>query len=314
MCVILYTQINGMNILAKNRDRTYKTEIEIIHEIVNGMEIAYIHDKQSGWIEGMNEKGVGIVNSTLSKSDDRILSKEKILGANKKKKVIYKILIDKNYDNNLFDIIKHNDNHYVLEGHTIISYNNEIYHVENNKNNHFVIEKIIKPSVFTNHGIILKKEGFTKGRKGVSSFLRKKIMENELKENITSIDELEHNMNKNYINIDPRFHPYRDKNFTIKRNHLNKDQIFISTTGQLIMNLTNKEFTYYRDTNNSKNIKYINKLPSNYAPRIRITIKEIEKNLKPVKFLNKNGFLKKTYKKFHYHGSNNRKTMKRKNK
>jgi hypothetical protein len=36
MCVILCTKIKGKQILAKNRDRTYKPNIEIIHEIING--------------------------------------------------------------------------------------------------------------------------------------------------------------------------------------------------------------------------------------------------------------------------------------
>ena len=50
MCVIVYTEIDGKKILAKNRDRPYKPDMEIIHKIVNGIEIAYIRDKISGWI------------------------------------------------------------------------------------------------------------------------------------------------------------------------------------------------------------------------------------------------------------------------
>jgi len=65
MCVIYYIDINGQLILAKNRDRPYKPEIEIIHEIVNGLEVVYMKDKNHGWIEGMNEMGSGMVNSTL---------------------------------------------------------------------------------------------------------------------------------------------------------------------------------------------------------------------------------------------------------
>jgi len=76
MCVILCTKINGKQILAKNRDRSYKPSIEIIHEIVNGIEVAYIKDKISGWIEGMNENGFALVNSTLSRTDGKINKKK----------------------------------------------------------------------------------------------------------------------------------------------------------------------------------------------------------------------------------------------
>ena len=65
MCVILYTEIDGKKILAKNRDRNYKPHIQIIHEIVNGIEIAYIKDIDTGWVEGLNEHGYGLVNATL---------------------------------------------------------------------------------------------------------------------------------------------------------------------------------------------------------------------------------------------------------
>ena len=75
MCVILCTKIDGKQILAKNRDRTYKPLIEIIHEIVNGIEVAYIKDKNSGWIEGINENKFGLVNSTLSRMDGKIKNK-----------------------------------------------------------------------------------------------------------------------------------------------------------------------------------------------------------------------------------------------
>ena len=77
MCVILYEKINGMNIIAKNRDRAYKPYIDIIHEIVNGIEIIYIHDRTNLWIEGMNEYGVGIINSTLSIHDGKITTKKR---------------------------------------------------------------------------------------------------------------------------------------------------------------------------------------------------------------------------------------------
>jgi hypothetical protein len=114
MCVIAYTVIDGKQILVKNRDRSYKPEMEVVHEIVNGIEVAYIRDRFTGWIEGMNEHGVGLVNSTLSFTDGKMLLKNNIKGtrrkvkeSSKKKNVMYKALINKHIDKNFYDIIKH---------------------------------------------------------------------------------------------------------------------------------------------------------------------------------------------------------------
>ena len=86
MCVIAYTVIDGKQILVKNRDRSYKPEMEVVHEIVNGIEVAYIRDRFTGWIEGMNEHGVGLVNSTLSFTDGKMLLKNNIKGTRRKVK------------------------------------------------------------------------------------------------------------------------------------------------------------------------------------------------------------------------------------
>ena len=77
MCVILYTKVNGKRILAKNRDRIYYPNIEIIHEILDGIEVVYIHDLDTGWIEGMNSNKTGLINSTLNMKDSKSKSYKK---------------------------------------------------------------------------------------------------------------------------------------------------------------------------------------------------------------------------------------------
>ena len=52
--------------LFKNRDRNYKPNIRIYHELVNGTEVLYLKDEVTGWCEGMNEYGIGIINSALA--------------------------------------------------------------------------------------------------------------------------------------------------------------------------------------------------------------------------------------------------------
>jgi hypothetical protein len=55
---------------------------------------------------------------------------------------------------------------------------------------------------------------------------------------------------------------------------------------------------YYTDINNSENVKYINRLPREYVPQIRIIIKETEKNLKNKKKILTQKYLREMYKKF----------------
>ena len=132
---------------------------------------------------------------------------------------------------------------------------------------------------------------------------------------INSYEELIDIMNKNYIGIDPRFHSYRDEKMIEK--HLNnnseknkKNMKIVRTTGQILLNLTDKELVYYEDINNSKGVKYINNLPKNYNPIIKVIINKTEKNkeLKKSKLTQK--YLKKIYKKFNF----NNETMRQKSK
>ena len=297
MCVILCTKIKGKQILAKNRDRAYKPSIEIIHEIVNGIEVAYIKDKNSGWIEGINEKGFGLVNATLSRTDGKIHRSKRI---EKKNNLIYRALTEKQIGENFYDIINDDKNHYTLEGHTILFFDNELIHFENNKKNQFVAEKINNNKVYSNYGINLKNEGYTKCNKGMSSFLRANIVKKELKDNhINSIEELADIMNTNYKNINPRFHPYRNKNYSRKKNR-NSNSIFnVNTTGQIIFNMTDLELIYYSDVNSSQKVKYVNKLPSDYAAKIRISIRETEKKIKNPKTIFTKKYLNEVKEKFH---------------
>ena len=92
MCIIVFTKINNKNIIFKNRDRPNISNFKIIHKIIDGTEIICLNDLYSGWHEGINEYGIGIVNSTFRfnknnlpfrhKKDDYDLKKgQKILKA-----------------------------------------------------------------------------------------------------------------------------------------------------------------------------------------------------------------------------------------
>ena len=64
-CIIVSKKFGNDMVLAKNRDRAYKPLIEIVHTFINEVEVVYLHDITTDWSEGMNEYGIGIVNSAL---------------------------------------------------------------------------------------------------------------------------------------------------------------------------------------------------------------------------------------------------------
>ena len=304
MCVIFYMNINGQLILAKNRDLPYNPHIDIIHEIVNGTEVVYMRDKNNGWIEGINEHGTGMVNSSLLEDFHHYP------GYNMQKNKMYSALVKKHMNKrDLFDeLVKKSDNEYILEGHTLIAHDNHMYHLENSSLNKHVLNTLSprqKYKVFSNHGIHLPNEGLTDGRGGVSSFLRRELTKAEvadfLKHKHNNIkcddnklyDELSGILNKNYVNVEYRFHPYRNKSKIIN------NTVIVYTSAQLLLNITNKEFIYFKDTNYTENVNYVNRLPNHYVPKIRVMIKETEKNMRPVKKLNKT-YLQKIYSRFNY--------------
>lgn len=320
MCVILYTVINGKKILAKNRDRAYKPTVKLIHELINGIEVAYIKDADSGWVEGMDENGFAIVNSTLSINDSEAMSKKRVIyNRTKKNKVLY-MLSKKNKSKFIKKMLHYHKKkdfrpNLFLEGHSLIALDNnenEVFHVESNNNNDLRVDSVKKNAVYSNYGVLLKNAGFTKGRKGVSSYLRRKIVEKELEKldvlqkegkincQTNIYNKISDIMNKNYINIDPRFHSYRDKHFTMKKHReISKDNVFINTTAQIIFNVTDKEFVLYNDIHNSKDAVYENRLPRDMIPKIKVTILDTEKNPKPHKIFTKK-YIQKVYKKFNY--------------
>jgi len=308
MCVIVYTTIDNKKILVKNRDRVYKPKIVIIHELVDGVEMAYIKDLKTGWIEGLNGNGIGMVNSTLNRNDGKHKIDKSYLKM--KKNRILDALHETDSKEIINEIVEDKKKVPFLEGHTLIVHDDKCLHLENTVDNKFVITKINDTSVFTNNGKHFDDAGYVEGKKGLSSFLRRKNIEMELKnKKIKSYDEIIDIMNKNYIGLDPRFHSYRDEKITKKylidnSEKYKKNMKIVMTTGQILLNLTDKEMIFYEDINNSEGVKYINKLPKNYNPIIRVIINKTEKNIKPQKTKLSQKYLKKIYKKFNFDFNN----------
>lgn len=278
MCVILhYKDIDTY--LLKNRDKTYLAKIKIVHKLVDGVEIVYIYDIDTKWIEGMNEFGIGIINSVLLVKQDEIFRRTSFKGSDGEK--MLNALKQTNIKDCLSSILNYTGKSDIsLKGHTLLSDSVEGYHVESTTVNTNV-SKIRKPIVCTNHGIYDKDAGYKLGNKKISSILRKEIIEHELKKlnkknNIVNIIDI---ITKNYDNIHPKHQPYRDKQL-IKKTipNYNENIKIIATTSQIVMNLTKKQFLVRVDKFNGEVVDYENKLPLNYKPKIKVAYMYTTKN------------------------------------
>lgn len=275
-CTIAAVRLDDSVVLAKNRDRGYKARVEIIHEIIDDIEVVYWRDIDTDWSEGMNEYGVGIVNSSLLVVEDEKEGKgvEKERGAKDKpakKKFaadggkIRKALTYKTLPGVIKSLISYRgeDKKDVgLKGETIVSDGNNIYVIELTRKHSPIIKKLKKDNkvlVRTNHGIYHKNAGYTKGEKKKSSEMRMKLAKKHL-EDVNTDQEVIDRLKQKYKK-DPFLNPYRTKNM-----------YHMQTTGQIMLNLEKKEVTVRMDNEMGEFVGIKNKLPKDYTPKIKIKV------------------------------------------
>ena len=70
-CVLGCKKAGGSNVLAKNRDRTYDSEVALIHHIADDLEYVILFDPKTNYIEGYNAtSGIAIMNVALMNGAD----------------------------------------------------------------------------------------------------------------------------------------------------------------------------------------------------------------------------------------------------
>jgi hypothetical protein len=267
-CTIAAVKLDDGVILAKNRDRGYKAEMEVVHEIVNGVEIVYWRDIDTDWSEGLNEFGIGIVNSSLlvrqdEKQSDKVLKGKKTKFSHDGDKMRH-ALKEKTLRGVIKSIISYSgsDKKDVgVKGETMVGNSKNVYIIELTSKDSPVITKMgdEKVDVRTNHGIAHKVAGYTHGIKKKSSHIRMNYAKKHLKDVTTDqevIDRMKEQYDKNKF-----FNPYRLKN-----------QYNMSTVGQIMMNLNKKEVTIRMDNKMGEFKGIINRLPKDYTPKIKIKI------------------------------------------
>lgn len=266
-CIIVSKEIQDKFILAKNRDRKYKPELEVIHELIDGVEVCYLHDKLTDWSEGINEYGIGIVNTALLVGYDEkeleIIKKTGRISDDGKK--MRRALSQKTIKDALISIVKYLGG---LRGHTFISSDQHMVTVETTMDTpRFKLANTKNPIVRTNHGHVYSNAGYKKGKPYESSRIRQLSAELQA-EKTTDWRNLLKNMRARFFEKDS---PFNMRRVTDK----------LSTSSQLLLNLTDRIFWMTYIPSQVKSFKgVVNRLPKGYAPKIKIKIEKIEEESK----------------------------------
>lgn len=258
-CIIVSRKINNDVILAKNRDRMYIPVVKIKHKLINDIEIVYMHDLTTGWAEGMNEYGIGIVNTALMVGRDE--GEKKIVKKQGKPSRDGKHIVNALLHDKIEDVLKHIIDKSV-KGHTFIASPKKLYIVELTSKHQkaFIAERDINGwYVRTNHGFHYPDAGYTTGEKYLSSKIRK-ISAETLKGEVTSAEDL----------LDKMAVQYYEKDSSLNMRRTTKT---MRTTSQIAMNLTKKQFIFKELPNEVKFQGVVLDLPKDYKPKIDIIIK-----------------------------------------
>lgn len=233
-CIVAAGDWEGERILFKTRDRNYQVPISFHHEMRNGVEILFFKDEFTGWCEGMNEFGIGIVNATLTVDIDVSRMEN---SSNRDAAIILKALEQTTVDEAADVICKFKDG---LHGHTIISSPTKTISVEHFENADPVCKEVnVSEDIFvrTNHGLDIPEAGYQGDedpRDRKSSVLRRLRALRALRKTENKAEIVE-----NVFGYRPKAH--KDPFNTVR----NGPQGDLKTVAQYTMDLSTLEFNFY---------------------------------------------------------------------
>jgi hypothetical protein len=272
-CIITHTILNDKVLLAKNRDRAYNPTISVVRDLIDGVEVVYILDKDTDWSEGMNSNGIGIINSALmvtaDENEKKIIKKKggkpgpdggKIRTALSNPKLSQAIRSITNYKG---------VGEYSLMGHTFICSPKESLSIEVTSKHLPVIKRLDRKlnHARTNHGYDYPDSGYTTGPNKKSSDSRWRIAQHILDKAENPSDILD-GLSGYYPVDNMRDNPYRDSDKVSNPT----DRDVLSTSTQILMNLTDLIFTVRVDKEKSTYAGIDDRTPDNYTPKIKVTV------------------------------------------
>lgn len=258
-CIVAAGVWDGSRCLMKTRDRNYKPRLKAFHKIRNGVEMLYVRDMGTGWIEGMNEFGIGIVNSALSVVRDETEKKvvRQVGKRSKDGRRIREALNKKTLDDAVESACNYEKG---IKGHTFISDPDKTISIEQTSDHECVVKTVTgtKVHVRTNHGFHHEDAGYTNGEDYVSSVYRRDRAKKILREAEKPED------------LAPALYDKRrDKD---ESNSVVRDTDNMTTSSQLVMDLTKKVTRLYLLPGKVAWEGVENQLPEGYKPKLSIEI------------------------------------------
>lgn len=166
MCIILAKYFPGVGwVAAKNRDRKYTPTLDFIEDSIGGVHRMTLHDQITGYREGINSRGLSILNTSLDIGNDEADVENGKVGSSPDGKYISDALAEKNPDDAVRSLIRNK-----LVGCTVVLNRDDCYLIEasdqdGTKPYKFVVKKINRGNTVarTNHGVYLPWASFQRG-------------------------------------------------------------------------------------------------------------------------------------------------------
>lgn len=261
-CIIAVGDFGGDRCLFKNRDRNYTPKLRVNHTVRNGVEVFYVEDEVTGWIEGMNEHGIGVVNAAL------------MVGRDEAEKKLVKTVGKKSKDGErVLKVLEQDDLDAAVEtastfkggikGHTFVSDPEKSVSLENTSK-HDAVTKVLdtdKVHVRTNHGFSHSDAGYTDGEDYVSSVARR----DQAKVILREVEKPEE--------IGPSVYGKRKRSLD-DPNNMVRDTDNMRTTSQLVLDLTKLTAHLYLIPGQVEYLGYSRDLPEGHKPKITLKVYE----------------------------------------
>jgi len=260
-CIVVAGEMQGDNFLAKSRDRNYAPHVRIHREVTpEGLEIVYMHDEDTDYMEGMNSAGIGIVNAALLVGNDEKAVKGKV--KSKDGEIMKKSLECSSLQDCIKTLVSHNGG---IKGHTIVGNEKVIYTIEMTSQHNPIIKKMKspeeKPTIRTNHGIDHSGAGYTPNRKP-DDYISSKIRQATAEVQIAGVDNIENIAPALTV---PRFES--DSNYNMSRRTDN-----MRTRSQCAMNLGKKHFHFYYFPDECEYMGHEDHTPDGHKKQIKINV------------------------------------------
>jgi len=264
-CIIAGRKFDDDVCLFKNRDRAYDAAVDVVHLENDGTEMAIIFDPKTGYIEGVNEHGIGIVNTALmverdeaeGKGADKAKDKGKKPVKSKDGPKIYKALASKNLSDAV-DILITEDGG--IKGHTFVSDGKKIVCIECSRTHPARVTTLDpeRTNTRTNHGISYPDAGYTEGDDYVSSIVRRWEAQKRIQD-LKHPEDIGPALMETIHKKDSPFNPVRDTDT-------------MRTTSQLLINTTRPRMILYLIPGHGKLNRVRNMLPDKREPKIPVRV------------------------------------------